>query len=324
MTAPPSSSVVVRPGRPEDDQRILDIHNDWQHDQMPIPVDEYRHWRASRPETARFESWVAELDGEVVAGLDLEESWRVKEPGVWHAFLAVARERTNRGIGSRFYEFLLERAGALHMKRVYAEVREDQPAHLTFATKRGFNPTGHTMRMSRLMVAEAQLASFTGVAERLEREGMRITTIAEMGVDNEPFLRAAHALYERAMADMPSSEASKPRPFDIWVQQMLRWPGSSPEMCWIALDGDEPVGVARLRRQGERGAFNAFTGVDPVHRGRGIARALKLYTVLYARDNGIDYIYTGNDIENHPMLAINVSMGYEPLPSLIEVVKELA
>jgi GNAT superfamily N-acetyltransferase len=82
------------------------------------------------------------------------------------------------------------------------------------------------------------------------------------------------------------------------------------------------VGLARLRRQGNA-AVNAYTAVDPAYRGRGIARALKLRTVLWARATGLEYLYTGNDIENRRMLAINSRLGYTPLPASVEMIKVL-
>jgi GNAT superfamily N-acetyltransferase len=87
--------------------------------------------------------------------------------------------------------------------------------------------------------------------------------------------------------------------------------------------GSHPVGLARLRRQGNRAALNAFTAVDPDYRGRGIARALKLRTVLWARENGVEHLYTGNDAENRRMLDINLRLGYQPLSGSIELVREV-
>ena len=57
-------------------------------------------------------------------------------------------------------------------------------------------------------------------------------------------------------------------------------------------------------------------------RGRGVARALKLRTVRWAQENEIQFIDTANDAENARMLAINVRMGYKPLPAREEWLKE--
>jgi hypothetical protein len=45
--------------------------------------------------------------------------------------------------------------------------------------------------------------------------------------------------------------------------------------------------------------------------------------VQWAQRNGIEYIGTGNDPNNGPMLAINGDLGYQPLPPTLELVKTL-
>jgi GNAT superfamily N-acetyltransferase len=89
------------------------------------------------------------------------------------------------------------------------------------------------------------------------------------------------------------------------------------------VDGERPVGLARLQRKGQNAAFNAYTGVDRAYRGRGIARALKQRTIEWSRQNGVDFHYTGNDTENKRMLAINIQLGYQLLGAMIEVSKDL-
>ena len=49
--------------------------------------------------------------------------------------------------------------------------------------------------------------------------------------------------------------------------------------------------------------WQGLTGVRREARGRGIAMALKLRTVRYALDKGVEHIKTWNDQRNQPMLA---------------------
>ena len=122
--------------------------------------------------------------------------------------------------------------------------------------------------------------------------------------------------------DVPSSELFSP-PFEQWRDVFLGPPGKSPESIWVALDADQPIGLAALRRQGGNSAWHEGTGVERPYRGRGVARLLKIRTIEWARENGIDFLYTGNDINNPRMYDINIRLGYSPLPSRIEVVKVL-
>jgi GNAT superfamily N-acetyltransferase len=185
--------------------------------------------------------------------------------------------------------------------------------------QRGFTFTGHAEQMSRLNVGAASLDGYDGIEERLHREGIRIVTLAEVETE-ESFLRAVHAVDLEASRDVPSSEVFTGIPYDVWLKH-LSGPGRSPESFWIAMDGDTPVGVATLERRGMNAAFNGFTGVARSHRGRGVARALKLKTIEWARSNGVDFIYTGNHVDNKRMLDINIRLGYKPLPRFLEVVK---
>ena len=60
-----------------------------------------------------------------------------------------------------------------------------------------------------------------------------------------------------------------------------------------------------------------ITGTHPDYRGRGIAFALKLLTIDYARQHGIREIRTQNDTRNEPMLHINQSVGFVTEPPWI-------
>src|SRR5439155_22098517 len=93
----------------------------------------------------------------------------------------------------------------------------------------------------------------------------------------------------------------------------------------LALDGDRMVGLAAIGQAADKpdAAFNAFTGVDPAYRGRGIATALKLLGVRHARRLGARYVWTDNDSTNAPMLAINRKLGYRPRPGQLRVERAL-
>lgn len=41
------------------------------------------------------------------------------------------------------------------------------------------------------------------------------------------------------------------------------------------------------------------------------------------RGHGVDSLVTGNDAENHPMLAVIRELGYRPLPGGIELLRDL-
>ncbi|MBV9282744.1 MAG: GNAT family N-acetyltransferase [Chloroflexi bacterium] len=318
------SDVVVRERTPDDDAAAVDLGNRLNPDFPPATVEESRFWEdpSRRPPGTHVVRLVAERDGGIVGYGSLVQMWWTERRDAYRINIGVEPDFWGQGIGGRMCGRLMEEARNLRAAILYGEVREDRPWARSFAASRGFEPTGHSLRMSRLDVHTANLDGFEDAPARLEREGIRVVTLREAGLA-DGFLRAFHHMEQEAIKDEPSSETSSETPFDLWRERILHAPGMSPDHAWVALDGDRPVGDAFLQRRGERAAFNNGTDVARPYRGRGIAKALKLRQILWARENGVDCFYTGNDVTNKPMLSINIRLGYRPLPSEIEVVKSL-
>jgi RimJ/RimL family protein N-acetyltransferase len=69
--------------------------------------------------------------------------------------------------------------------------------------------------------------------------------------------------------------------------------------------------------------YQGITGTRGEYRGRGLALALKLRTIEYARALGKREIRTWNDTLNAPMLAINTNLGFVRQPAWITYEKRL-
>lgn len=315
------SDLVIRPARPEEIPVALAMYNALQPERPPLTLEEY-HQHVRELAGKRYESWAAELHGRVVGDFDLFEARWYSTPDTFVLFGEVHEDHRGKGIGRRLHETMEERALASGARRIYTEVLKTMPQSIRFLERRGWTRTRQTDQPSLLRVSDANLDGFTGVEERLSREGIRITTLVDLGLD-DAFLHAVHDMEFRAEQTMPGPGPRSQDPYELWLQRQLEGPGLSPERFWIALDGDRPVGVARLRWKSGNTLGNAFTGVDPEYRGRGIARALKLKTVEWAREHGAEFIFTANGAENQRMLSINISLGYRSLPASIELVKEL-
>ena len=69
--------------------------------------------------------------------------------------------------------------------------------------------------------------------------------------------------------------------------------------------------------------YQDLTAVVPEYRRRGIALALKLQTVAFARERGKREIRTWNNTRNQAMLRINEAMGFVKQPVWIVFQKDL-
>jgi GNAT superfamily N-acetyltransferase len=57
------------------------------------------------------------------------------------------------------------------------------------------------------------------------------------------------------------------------------------------------------------GIYNSFTGVFREYRGQGIAMALKVVALDWAKQQKVPYARTNNHSANQPMLAVNRKLG---------------
>jgi RimJ/RimL family protein N-acetyltransferase len=69
--------------------------------------------------------------------------------------------------------------------------------------------------------------------------------------------------------------------------------------------------------------FQALTAVDREYRCKGIAKAVKAFAIRRALDAGFTTIYTDNDSRNLAMISINERLGFQRLPGMITLRKEL-
>ncbi len=317
---PPGFS--IRPQTEADDVQVIDLYNSLYPEFPAETVEDYRfqvqNWIK---QGMAFRRWVAEADGKIL-GMGMLLEFRADEPGVAFVDIGVASGSRRRGIGNHLAQRLLEDAKSIPLRSLVGEFLDSHTGSAAFAQNLGFEQNGRGEQLTRLDVRRANLTGFQGLESELEAQGLRVELMADVPMDEE-FMHALHELDMTTHRDIPSSFNWAGMDYDEWLEVAINGPGRSPKWAWVVLEGSRPIGMARLRLQANRSATNAYTGVHADYRGRGVARALKNRTIEWCRQNGVDFIFTGNEVENHRMLAINMSLGYELLPRTVEVVRHL-
>jgi acetyl esterase len=144
-------------------------------------------------------------------------------------------------------------------------------------------------------------------------------TVADLGGD--AYLRRLLPVLHATVADIPTSVEYIPQPFEEWLVWM-RPPTVLPQRIWVAVVGDQPIGFSYLAYH-PSSVWTGFTGVLREHRGKGLARTLKLDTLVQAIDLGVTAVETDNDSENAPILHINEDLGYDEMPGKLEFHRRL-
>jgi len=282
------------------------------HEGVPITAAELERRDADMKQGATVYRFVADEDG-VIAGTGFVAHSIWRSEGVWDIGILVASLHRRHGHGSAMLEFgqaIAERAGAVEVR---CNVREEDSASLDFGEGRGYSTLAHSYE-STLDLSQFDRA--------LPDCGLPIISFAESPM-GEREQRKLWVLHTETAADEPQFQGYAPK-FEDFVANVIGASWFDPAGQFFAVDGDDWVGTSAISRYRPGECYNLFTGVFRSHRGRGIAKALKVRSCNYAKSLGIGLLRTHNDSRNAPMIAINKWLGYVPEPGWIVLTKSLS
>jgi RimJ/RimL family protein N-acetyltransferase len=202
---------------------------------------------------------------------------------------------------------------ALGARSVQVETHEALSELLAPLARRGFRELLRSW-MFTLDARRCDIARFATAHDRLG--GLTIATLAEERARDPGWLPNLYELHTTLSRDIPIPGHPLPAPPLDWFAEHV---AALPEAFFIVRDGEQYVAESYLHAsQDEPGVLDQkVTGVRGDYRGRGIALALKLETIAFARRHGFSQIRTGVESNNPAMLAINARLGFEQGAGLI-------
>lgn len=233
-----------------------------------------------------------------------------REEGAW-AGLYERAERIAKDEGARALKAIASDRDASQLERFRGQ---------------GFEEASREIE-SRLSLAEVGLGELRRLVEATAVEGIGFSTLALERRRNPGCAHGIQAMEDDAGRDVPRTDRWRPIPQLAFEDLVLRGPMVVPSAWFIAVDGGRYVGESYLRRYAltfPRLVTQGFTCTTRDHRGRGIARHLKLLCMLWAKGRGVGQIRTWNDAQNAPMLALNQSLGFRKHATEFKLTKALA
>ncbi len=251
---------------------------------------------------------VAEFEGQMVASGRLAHRMENHHPARYDLEIEVAPEHRGRGVARALYTAL--RAARPEARELIAEVRAGREGAAALE-KAGWKQVLREP-VSELAVQAFDAAPYRGLIAAVRRDH-HLLTRAEL--EGEDALRRVHALHSQIVLDVPSDAPTTPIPFGQYARFRSQ-PGFMAEACFLCAEGDQLVGLSELRPSLTDGRVVgvALTGVLRSHRRRGIATALKVLGIEWAKARGAELIRTDNE-ENNPMYGLNLSLGFQPRPA---------
>jgi GNAT superfamily N-acetyltransferase len=283
----------------------------------PVTAEGVLHWRDAQPERARAHLWVAEEEGRIVGWAETRIRWTTSVTDVGDLWAYVVPSHRGCGIGSALYDEAERHLLGLGARILESWTYNDRGVRLL--ERRAFRATG-TEQVSILDPTEADYAALEALEDEKRTEGLRLVPLGEV----RDRVEGLHRVYAAASADVPEYFREDDIRLDEWRRETLEHPQLNDEGSFVVVAGEQPVALAFLEvDEPARIAANEMTGTLPEFRRRGLARLVKLATIRWAAEHGIEAVQTGNSHENPGILALNMDLGYQPVLTETHFVRTL-
>ncbi len=291
---------TVRAFRPEDAEAVARVRRSAV-PYMVCTAASILHAAHSAPEAVRGRLFVAEDGhGDVVGCVDTGLRYESPEPGQAFQHTAVRPGARRRGAARALVaaaEGYLAGIGAL---RVHSWAAQDGRSlqvaeHLGYTRSRRAGFLGLDLRTASLPPGPARLPA-----------GVELRTAADFRDDVRPLYEADTECAE----DEPGDVSAGRMPLQDWIRLNWRRPDFDPQLSSVAVVDGEVAAYSEAHTDGVSRYWSGMTGTRRAFRSRGLATLAKADSLRRARAAGLTHAFTGNDLENAPMLAVNRRLGY--------------
>lgn len=278
-------------------------------------VEEWKHSDNNFGKKFYFQRSIVELNNTCVGTLALYEPWWSFKSGKYQFDIAVLKKFRNQGIGSYCLQYIEEILSDRQGKRLNVYTKEDYLDGVNFLENRGYQMVLREP-CSKLMVKDFDFSRFDKMKDSINSSGIKILSLSEVEKRDTNWQRNLYELYNKIIKDVPSNDEMTERTFEQFKKIRFESPGFDPKAFFVALDNGKYVGLSSLWKQQSKPKefWTDLTGVVRSHRRKGIATALKVKAINHVRSIGGISIETDNE-ENNPMYAINLLLGFKPLPA---------
>ena len=315
-------TIVLRPGEPERDFGQLAEWFSVLEDEKTTEADlrEYYDKRRER---------IIQVVAEDQQGQVLGFYWAMHDklaPDRADISLFVKPEERGQGVARRLYGDLVQTVREAGVKRLRATIWDTWSEGVAFAERRGFSRRGHRMAMA-LDLESFDDRPYEEIITRLKGMGFRFTSMEELG-DTEEAQRKLYELNDTAASETLGTEGEHPwGSFEDFQQSVCQSDWYKPSGQMVVIDtatGAWAAMSAITRLEGNDYAYNLFTGVERLYRGRKLAQAVKVMALRYARDVlRAKSVHTHHNTLNAPMIAIDRKLGYVQIPGFFLMEKAL-
>ncbi len=285
-----------------------------------LGVEEWRHRDDSRDESRYFRRDLVEVEGQVVAYGQVEQ---LAGEHKFFFLVAVDPKHERPDFRPAYFEHALAALAPFEPQVLSSGALESNTNDAAFLESTGFQPVMREIS-SELNVLTFDEKIFTPIANRVAGAGIEILSLSQLQKRDPKWKVKLYELFYALLADVPATNPVEKPPLADFEGSMLSGPNYDVNGWFVALDGDQYVGMSQVspNKVDPEQMYGGLTGVIRSHRRKGIATALKLRGIDYARQLGVKRIVVFNE-ERNPMFQLNLQLGFWPKPAWVIYEKAL-
>ncbi|CAN5650152.1 GNAT family N-acetyltransferase [soil metagenome] len=296
----------------------------------PVSAEDLSYEDESRGKVCRFARWLAVLDGDgggdgggrVIGEAAYGQDADMYHPRKFWLKINVHPDFEGGEIEGLLFDKLMTALAPYQPLSLLTNIREDYALERAFYSARGFEQVMKHIEQ-RLVVASFNSAGYQDALERVTRGGIVIKSYAELESDPERD-RKLWRLRNELDQQVPFAEPVTPVSFEWFEENILNHPNILLGGLLVAVRKNDYVGMTALLAGARDRQLNTdLTGVRGDARRQGVALALKLRAIEYAKIHNYTAIHTWVAESNRSMLVINKKLGFGVRPAWLEYVKRL-
>jgi mycothiol synthase len=283
----------------------------------PQPLDSYMAFARSLPSQFDDHTWLAESADGTPVGCSACWSNSAGDPGVMQCYVYVRQPWRTQGIGWRLAEAIIDEAGKEGRQSLVWSTYGSAPEGEAFSVRLG-GKVARVNRNSELRMTDLDWELVHSWIENGKRRAAGyVLEFWERPLPDE--LREDAVRFEQIMQTAPRDdlEVADVLLDDHHIAELDRHLVEAGQQRWTIFVRDADgrcVGGTELTLQPWEPtvAHQENTGIEPAHRGLGLAKWAKASMLARVRDElpALSVIRTGNAFSNGPMLAINDALGF--------------
>ncbi len=301
------------------------VNHDWPNN--PTTIDTWKHIDNKRNSNILNRRYVGEIEIEngkqIVAVGFINKRGLKKKPGKYFIKLYIDKEFKDHGFGEPFYNHMITDLADKNPVALKTEIREDDVSLIKLFQQKGFQDNKRPKRYLELAISHFDFDLFAGYAERVETSGIEIVDLQKLKTYDSNWMQKFYDLDTTIEKEIRNANEYEHFEFDEYIK-MFKNKNFLADAHFVAIDNGNYVGISSLWPDLVQKdlLYVGTTRILQSYRRHGIATALKLKTIAFAKLYGANAIQT-RTVKGSPMFDLNRKLGFKPGLTLVFFEKNL-